>query len=50
MSKLGKKGQNWHYGNCFKSLKDKIANSCLPQVKMPKKREMENFEIDSSHF
>ena len=37
MSKLGKEGQNWHYGNCFKSLNDKMLYSFSSPIKPRKK-------------
>ena len=38
MSKLGKEGQNWHYGNCFKSLNDKCCTVSSSPIKTRKKK------------
>ena len=37
MSKLGKEGQNWHSGNCFKSLNDKMLSVPSSPIKTRKK-------------
>ena len=45
MSKLGKEGHKRRFWKIFKSQKDEIVNSSLPQMlKERKKREMENLE------
>ena len=39
MSKLGNEGQNSHFGNLFKSQKDKIVNrTCILQMLKEQKR------------